>query len=87
VFDAAATTTQSARRWGIGGEPGSEQGLVVGDEGVALRLREATSLLAACPVGGRFHLAQQPLQVFGPRLCCFRPSSPSFLQRSWVPAR
>jgi hypothetical protein len=33
---------------------------------------------------GPFHLQQQRLELFGPGLCYFRPSSPGFPQRSRV---
>jgi len=77
---------RAALRWRIGGMAGGEQGLVTGDQRRAGGGREVAKAGSACLLDARLHLQQQRLELLGPGLCYFRPSSPGFLLRSWVPA-
>jgi hypothetical protein len=67
LLDPAALVGTTGRQW-IGRQADREEVLVTGHEAVALHLREAGRSLCSCLVGGRFHLAQQPLEVCGPGL-------------------
>ncbi len=63
-----APLVETAGRWRIGRESCGQEGLVAGDEGVALGLEQASIPLCLHLVGCGFHLAQQPFALFGPRL-------------------